>query len=70
LNHIKANFSKCVRLCDSIGVVRFKREDIEFMEDYVTIMEPLAAALDILQGEKKHVFWFFTAYYFYIVIKI
>lgn len=58
LNHIKVNFSKCVRLCDSIGVVRFKKEDIEFMEDYVTIMEPLAVALDILQGEKNMYFGF------------
>jgi hypothetical protein len=58
LNHIKVNFSKCVRLCDSIDVVRFKKEDIQFMEDYVTIMEPLAVAFDILQSEKNMYFGF------------
>lgn len=39
-------------MCDELNVVRFTKSDIEWIEEYVIVMEPLAVCLDILQGEK------------------
>lgn len=52
LLQIKKNSNKFLRLCDELNVVRFTKSDIEWIEEYVIVMEPLAVCLDILQGEK------------------
>lgn len=44
--------SKFLRMCDELNVVRLTKSDIEWLEEYVVVMEPLAVCLDILQGEK------------------
>lgn len=36
-------------MCDDIKVARINKNDLEFMEEYCTTMEPLAISLDILQ---------------------
>ncbi|KAE9522193.1 hypothetical protein AGLY_017453 [Aphis glycines] len=39
-------------MCDELNVVRLTKSDIEWLEEYEIVMEPLAVCLDILQGEK------------------
>jgi hypothetical protein len=36
-------------MCDKIKVLRIKKSDSNFIEEYCTAMEPLAISLDILQ---------------------
>jgi len=36
-------------MCDEIKVLRIKKSDFDFIEEYCTAMEPLAISLDILQ---------------------
>jgi len=36
-------------MCDEIKITRFNKNDIEFIEEYCAVMEPLAVSLDILQ---------------------
>lgn len=39
-------------MCDELNVVRLTKSDIEWLEENVIVMEPLAVCFDILQGEK------------------
>ena len=36
-------------MCDEIKVLRIKKNDFDFIEEYCTSIEPLAISLDILQ---------------------
>lgn len=54
----KLNSSKLFRLCEEIDIVRFNKNDMEFLEEYSQMMEPLAIVLDLLQGEKNMFFGF------------
>lgn len=45
--------SKFSNLCDALDVVRFSKIDIEWLEEYIKVLEPLANCLEILQGEKN-----------------
>ncbi|KAL5237284.1 hypothetical protein ACI65C_004694 [Semiaphis heraclei] len=58
LKKSKLNSSKLFRLCDEIDIVRFNKNDMEFLEEYSQMMEPLAIVLDLLQGEKNMFFGF------------
>lgn len=40
-------------MCDALDVVCFIKIDIEWLEEYIKVLEPLANCLDILQGEKN-----------------
>lgn len=40
-------------MCDEIKVLRIKKSDFDFIEEYCTAMEPLAISLDILQVRFK-----------------
>ena len=32
---------------------QFKQQEIEFLEEYLLLLQPVAAAIDILQGENN-----------------
>lgn len=49
LNCYKSSISKFNTMCDEIKVLRIKKNDSDFIEEYCTAMEPLAISLDILQ---------------------
>lgn len=49
LSHYKSAPSKFNLMCDEIKITRFNKNDIEFIEEYCAVMEPLAVSLDILQ---------------------
>ena len=38
-------------LCEHHGIGDFKSQEILFMQEYVSLMQPIAIALDVLQGE-------------------
>ncbi|KAL4103579.1 hypothetical protein QTP88_018940 [Uroleucon formosanum] len=44
--------SEVQRICDKAGLPRFYKKDQVFMIDYCKVMQPLAQALDLLQGDK------------------
>jgi len=46
LKNSKSKSGQLFRLCDDIDIVRFNKNDIEFLEEYTQIMEPLAFVLD------------------------
>lgn len=58
MKNSKSKSGQLFRLCDDINIVRFNKNDIEFLEEYTQMMEPLAIVLDLLQGEKNMVFGF------------
>jgi len=58
LLHFKNSPSKFTKVCDALKLNRFSKNDIEFLEEYVVVMEPLCICLDVLQGEKNMYFGF------------
>ncbi|XP_058862589.1 uncharacterized protein zgc:161969 isoform X2 [Acipenser ruthenus] len=40
-------------ICDGLNVERLGETELTFLDEYCSVMEPLACALDILQGESK-----------------
>ncbi|XP_025202919.1 uncharacterized protein LOC112600006, partial [Melanaphis sacchari] len=54
--HFKMSPSKFYKACDALTVNRFSKTDIEFLDEYLLIMEPLCVCLDVLQGEKHMYF--------------
>jgi len=58
LFHFKNSPSKFTKLCDALKLNRFSKNDLEFLEEYVVVMEPLCICLDVLQGEKNMYFGF------------
>ena len=39
-------------LCTSFSMPKFKRTELEFLEEYVSALKPIAIALDMLQGDR------------------
>lgn len=54
--HFKKSPSKFYKICDALTDNRFSKTDIEFLEEYLLVMEPLCVCLDVLQGEKHMYF--------------
>ena len=44
---------KLANVCDALQKPRLTSRDVEILEEYMKIMEPVAVALDILQVEEK-----------------
>ena len=45
-----------VELCQTLDVAPFRVNEINFITEYCNVMQPLACALDILQGETTKCF--------------
>ncbi|KAL4085405.1 hypothetical protein QTP88_027264 [Uroleucon formosanum] len=58
LLHFKNSPSKFTKVCDALKLNRFSKNDLEFFEEYVVVMEPFCICLDVLQGEKNMYFGF------------
>lgn len=56
--HFKKSPSKFYKVCDALSVNRFSKTDIDFLDEYLLVMEPLCVCLDVLQGEKHMYFGF------------
>ena len=39
-------------ICEELGKLKLKQVEVDFPEEYVTVMEPLAVVLDQLQGDR------------------
>ena len=39
-------------ICEELGKPKLKQVEVDFLEEYVTVMEPLAVVLGQLQGDK------------------
>jgi len=46
------HFKNSPKLCDAFKLNRFSKNDLEFLEEYVVVMEPLCICLNVLQGGK------------------
>jgi len=44
---------KVGQICDAVGTPKLKQTELEFLKEYVSIVEPLAVTLDQLQGDKE-----------------
>ncbi|CAG7784905.1 unnamed protein product [Allacma fusca] len=51
---------KFEQIFEAAGISTPSREEIEFLEDYVTCMNPIATALDKLQGEERFLYGYFA----------
>lgn len=49
LTHRKSSPTKFNAMCDKLEIARINNNDVDFMEEYCLVMEPLAISLDILQ---------------------
>lgn len=45
--------SKINEVCEKLSLKKFKTSDLLFLEEYIKVLEPIAVALDNLQGEKN-----------------
>lgn len=49
LLHRKSSPTKFNLICDELKIARINNNDVDFMEEYCLVMEPVAISLDILQ---------------------
>ncbi|XP_029348038.1 uncharacterized protein LOC115034755 [Acyrthosiphon pisum] len=70
LSHYKSAPPKFNSMCDEIKITRFNKNDIEFIEEYCAVMEPLAVSLDILQGDHNMYFGFLLPTITELLLKI
>ncbi len=49
LHEVRANLN---RICEAVNVAALKDPEIKFIEHYITVMSPIATALDLLQSEQ------------------
>lgn len=49
LTHRKSSPTKFNTMCDELKITRMTNNEVDFMEEYCLVMEPLAISLDILQ---------------------
>lgn len=49
LKHRKSSLTKFNAMCHDLKIVRINNNDVNFIEEYCTVMKPLAISLDILQ---------------------
>ncbi|KAM7303401.1 uncharacterized protein ISCGN_013359 [Ixodes scapularis] len=52
LEHVRQLGSKIKALLDDLNLPRIVTEDLTFLEEYTSILQPVVQSLDILQGEK------------------
>jgi len=48
--------AKLIDVCQAANTPEFKKSELECLHEYVSVMQPVAAALDKLQGEKAAYF--------------
>jgi len=41
------------QICDAVGTPKLKQTELDFLKEYVFVVEPLAVTLDQLQGDKE-----------------
>ena len=44
---------KLNEICRAVDIAQFVQSDIAFLKEYIDVMAPVAASLDILQGEQN-----------------
>lgn len=57
-------------LCAQLGILKFSNTDFDYLDDYCTLMSPIAAALDFLQGEENMYFGFLLSTLISVKVKI
>lgn len=62
--------SSLSELCYRLGIPSFESSEIEYLEEYVKVMKPIADAIDYLQGEKTMFFGYFLPALLSIKVKM
>jgi len=50
---MQATRPKIKSICQAIGIAVFKDQELDFIDEYITVLRPIATALNCLQGDKS-----------------
>lgn len=59
VNHLIMNKENLGELCYRLGVSNFLASEIQYLEEYLQLLKPIAEAIDFLQSEKSMFFGYF-----------
>ncbi|XP_036336509.1 uncharacterized protein LOC118746724 isoform X1 [Rhagoletis pomonella] len=70
VQNLLAHKDKLSILCTALNIAKFTPPDIEYLESYAKLMEPIASAIDFLQNEENMYFGNFIAALMSLKVKL